>query len=265
MTPDGIVTLTSEAFEDTSLLSFPLLREVEGFVHAVTTRPWNLAAHRGPHVELAIERRKRLCAHLGLPFERLTVPEQIHSAHVVRVRPSDVGAGREGRQTAMRFVDGLVCDLPRTGLMLFSADCPIIVAVEPRRRVFGAVHASWRGTVARIAEELVRQLRRAFHVEPGDLRVGIGPCAGPTEYEVGEEVFRIAEAQLPGAQRFFPTVGGRRFFDLRGANATQLAGTGVQPERIGVATECTISDQRFYSHRRDGPDTGRFAFIAGFR
>ncbi len=259
------MALTTEPFEDTSLLFFPLLRRVAGFVHAVTTRPWNMATHRGPHTELALDRRRRLCEHLGLPPANLTATEQIHSAHVLRVLPSDVGAGREGRHTAIRFADGLVCDIPHVPIMMFSADCPIVVAVDPRRRVFGAAHASWRGTVSRVAGELIRQLRQSFEVDPADLYVGICPCAGPTAYEVGEDVFRVAAARLGKVDRFFPMVESRRFFDLRTANVAQLIEAGVRADHITVAGECTISDDRFFSHRRDGAETGRFALVAGFR
>lgn len=260
----AVVKLGAEVFEDTSLLTFPLFAQVEGLAHAVTTRPWNMATHRGPRRDLALERRRKLCTRLGLRFEALTAPEQVHGGHVLWVRPDDLGAGGGGVQSAVRFADGLVCGLPGVPLMVFSADCPMIVAAAPSARVCGVAHASWRGTTARIAHELVRQLCQDPLIAPRDLFVGISPCAGPTAYEVGEDVFRIAGASLPDADRFFRTAGDRRFFDLRAANVAQLEDAGVRPERICVAAECTIEDTRFFSHRRDGPNTGRFALVAGF-
>jgi polyphenol oxidase len=265
MTEYHTVALVTEPFADTSLLSFPSLADIAGFAHCVTTRPWNVAVHRGPQADLAVGRRRRICERLGLPFENLTAADQIHSAHVLRILPSDRGRGREGRETALHFTDGLACDLPGVPVIQFSADCPIIVVVEPRRRIFGTAHASWRGTVARITLELIRQLVREFAVEPSDLIAAIGPCAGPTEYEVGEEVFRIAKTQLAEAERHFPVHAGKRCFDLRSANAAQLLEAGVRPDRISVAGESTMSDPRLYSHRRDGEATGRFGVIAGFR
>jgi YfiH family protein len=257
--------LVAEPFEDTCLLYFPGFQSVLGFAHAVTARPWNMVPDRGPQAELALPRRRRVCERLGLPFERLTAAEQIHGGLVLPVRPSDLGAGRDGRHTAIRFIDGMICDLPGVPLVLFSADCPLILAVDPARRVFGAAHASWRGTVARIAAELVRQLTREFGAAPGNLLAGICPCAGPARYEVGDDVRRIALAVLDGAETFFTPTGDRWLFDLRAANVAQLVAAGVPPDRISVAGECTIDDERFFSHRREGPDTGRFALFAGFR
>jgi YfiH family protein len=264
MTGGQVVPLDAAPFEDTQLLSFPSFSDIRGFAHCVTTRPWNMAVHHGPDAELAADRRRRICRHLGLPFERLTVANQIHSGHVLRVLPEDAGAGREDHAAALRFVDGMACDLAGTALMQISADCPLILAVDPQRRALGTAHASWRGTVAHIARELVRRLRGEFGTRPEDLIACIAPCAGPCCYEVGDDVYRIAAAHLPDADEHFVERGGRRYFDLRSANVAQLVREGVPSSSIFVAAECTMTDDRFYSHRRDGPSTGRFALIAGF-
>lgn len=251
--------------DDTRLFQFGALNEIHGFHHVVTSRPWNMASHCGPEKELTVERRRRVCEWAGLSFDRLVAPDQIHSPHVIRVTCDDAGRGRDGRHTALRFVDGLVCSESNLPVMQFSADCPLVLLVEPERRVFGTAHASWRGTVAGITTELVRQLQFEFDVDPGRLIAAVCPCAGPWEYQVGEEVLRIAMARLgEDAERFFPSVAGRLHFDMRGANVDQLVNTGVAPEHIHVAAESTIADDRFYSYRREGADTGRFAVIAGF-
>jgi YfiH family protein len=263
--PARCIDLAAEPFHDTTLLRFEPLGEIDAFAHVITTRPWNMAVHRGPQADLAAGRRRLLCERLGLPFERLTVPDQAHSPHVVRIHPADLGAGREDHRRAIRFVDGLVCDLPGAPVIQFSADCPLVVVVDPRRRLFGTAHASWRGTVAGITAELVRMLRSEFAADPAALRAAICPCAGPAEYEVGEDVRRVARARLPGAEGFFHDASGRLCFDLRAANVDQLVRSGLHEDHILVAAHSTMTDPRFYSHRRDGENTGRFALIAGFR
>jgi len=261
----NLIELTAEPIEDTSLFRFPALACIDGFAHAVTSRPWNMATHCGPDTERAVERRQKVCRHLGLAFENLTAADQIHSPHVLRVLPSDIGAGREGRHTALRFIDGMVCNLPGVALMQFSADCPIVIAVDPDRRVFGTAHASWRGTVAGITTELVRVLQHEFDVNPADLITALCPCAGPRDYAVGDDVRRIAMTRLPGAERFFTSDADRWLFDMRSANVDQLVRTGVREDNISVASISTMRDDRFYSHRREGEAAGRFALIAGFQ
>jgi YfiH family protein len=165
----------------------------------------------------------------------------------------------------VRFVDGLVCDIPRVPLLQLSADCLLILAVDPNRRAFGTAHASWRGTVGGVARNLVRMMVHSFETRPADLLVGLAPSACPPRYEIGEDVRRVAEAMLTDAGRFMPaSPSGRHCFDLKAANADQLLGSGVPAGRIVIAAECTMADPRFYSHRRDGDTTGRFALIAGF-
>lgn len=265
MTPDPHPAVEWTPCGEIDLLRFSLLAGVTGFRHAVTTRPWNMAPHRGPESDAAGDRRRRVCETLGLAFDRLTAPEQIHSGHVVALRPSDVGAGRLGRDGAVRFVDGLVCDIPGVPVLQLSADCPLILIVDPGKRAFGTAHASWRGTIAGIAGALVRRLNAVAGCDPADVLAAICPCAGPRRYEVGDDVIRVAEAMLPGAERFFPVgVSGRRCFDLRAANVEQLLAGGIRQDHLAVADLCTIEDERFFSHRREGPDTGRFALIAGF-
>lgn len=259
------ILLSAESFDDTHLLRFPRLAAFDRLVHVVTMKPWNMAPHRGPQREMAVERRRRICVHLGVPFERLTAPDQIHSHHVLRVEPRDVGAGRDGRDTAIHFVDGLFCSMPETPLIQMSGDCTLILLYDAARHVIGTAHASWRGTVAGVATQLVVRMAAECGCRSADMWAGLAPCAGVERYEVGEDVRRVVRSLLPEADRFLPVRDGRIHFDLKAANHDQLVRAGVHESRIEVAAECTLSDERFYSHRREGQNTGRFALIAALR
>jgi YfiH family protein len=160
-------------------------------------------------------------------------------------------------------VDGLLTDRPDTGLMLLSADCPLVIAFDPRRPAIGVAHASWRCTVAGITAKLVQKMVDVFESRPSEMLSGIGPSAGPERYVVGGEVRREAAGSLDGHERFFRRVDGQETFDLWAANRAQLLGAGLLPERIELAEVCTIGDERFFSYRREGPETGRFALVAG--
>ena len=87
--------------------------------------------------------------------------------------------------------------------MTRGADCPLILAVDPVRRVVGTAHASWRGTACRIAEELVRQM--ANKGAAADRIVAcICPSAGPCCYEVGPDVLEAMTQRVgPHAAEFF--------------------------------------------------------------
>ena len=125
----------------------------------------------------------------------------------------------------------------------------------------GAVHASWQGTVAGAAANLIRKMQRAFGSDPGRLLTAILPSAGPCCYEVGHLVRRIARTRLPDPDACFVEKGGRIMFDLWTSNYQQLVGAGVPPDRVELAGLCSICDDRFWSHRRDGADAGRTALF----
>jgi polyphenol oxidase len=253
--------MISQTVGELTLLRFDTLADQPGLAHAVTTRPQNYAPHRGEGREQAIRWRHEVCDLLGAPFESLTSPEQVHGAEVLAVEPFDVGRGRDGRQGAVQFVDGLITDRPGVPLIILSADCPLICAYDPDRPAAGAVHASWRGTVAGASENLIRQMVRSYGSDSGRLKTAISPSAGPCCYEVGQHVRRVARTRLVEADSCFVERDGRVFFDLWTANRRQLLASGVRAENIEVAGACSICDHRFWSHRRDGDNAGRFALF----
>lgn len=246
---------------DLTLLHFDSLVGLSGLAHAVTTRPQNYAPHRGPGRRHAIHWRRRVCGILGAPFDSLTSPEQVHGSDVLPLEPGDAGRGRDGHQTAIRFVDGLVTNMRRVPLVILSADCPLVMVYDPGTPAVGVVHASWRGTVGLAADNLVRQMVRSYGSDPAGMRAAISPSAGPCCYEVGQDVQRVARTRLSDADAFFVENKGRLCFDLWAANRSQLIAAGVLPANIETAGLCSICDRRFWSYRRDGLDAGRFALF----
>jgi copper oxidase (laccase) domain-containing protein len=82
-----------------------------------------------------------------------------------------------------------------------------------------------------------------FRVRPSDVLAEIGPSAGPQSYEVSESIAdEFAALGLPR---------NGRLLDLWGANRLQLERAGVPPSQITTTGHCTISDPRYFSHRRD--------------
>lgn len=58
----------------------------------------------------------------------------------------------------------------------------------------------------------------------------------------------------------------RHHFDLPRANAFLLRRVGLQPENIessGICTRC--ASESWFSHRAQGPDTGRFGAVIAIR
>lgn len=106
------------------------------------------------------------------------------------------------------------------------------------------VHAGWRGTAARILEQVVARFAEKG-LPGGELHVHLGPAICGRCYEVGPDVYE----QLTGWQTTR-----NRHVDLRALLAEQAKAAGVR--RVSVSVYCTRCDNdRFYSHRAG--DAGR--------
>ena len=92
--------------------------------------------------------------------------------------------------------DGLITNAPGLLLAIKTADCVPVLVVDIKRRVVAAFHAGWRGTVARIVEKGVGEMRHQFGSLPRDLRAAIGPCIRRCCYRVGHEVRAEFESQF---------------------------------------------------------------------
>jgi copper oxidase (laccase) domain-containing protein len=80
--------------------------------------------------------------------------------------------------------------------------------------------------------------------------MAMGPSIGPCCYEVGPEVAQHFDSARARAAR--------AMLDLREANRTLAIACGLDPNHIQPNPPCTVCHPaRFFSHRREGPHTGR--------
>jgi YfiH family protein len=180
----------------------------------------------------------------GFRLRALTRGYQVHGTVVRRVTelpPTDTQDRRP------EDADGQATALPGVGLLVLTADClPVALGCEGAVAI---VHAGWRGLAAGVLEEGAAALRE---LAGSDARIGavIGPGAGACCYEVGPEVHG---ALATG-------VAGHAPIDLRAIAARRLRAAGIAEVRQIDA--CTIHDERFFSHRREGERAGRQAALA---
>jgi len=234
-----------------------------------------------------VEANRRLLAEAiaGSASTPLVTVRQFHSnlvmravaAHALRERPC------KG--------DGLITLEPGLLLGVQTADCIPVLVVDRRRRVVGAFHAGWRGTVKRIVESGIGRMRMEFGSRPENLIAAIGPGIGPCCYAVGEEVFSEFESQFSYGRELFREVfdsdtirlkypllflsqrapghlneGPQLHIDLMEANRRQLLAAGVASKSIQVIGGCTQCNPGLYfSHRGSRGRAGRMMAVIGIR
>jgi polyphenol oxidase len=220
--------------------------------HALfTTRvDGNLSSVGGDGAEDGLRARERLREQLGV--RRLLRGYQVHGTTVQTVHGDWEGAGTTTDSDAQPTIeaDGQATALPGMGVLVLTADClPVALGANG---VVAMVHAGWRGLATGVLEEGVRAVRGLGG--SGEMAAVIGPGAGPCCYEVGEEVHEA----FGGAYRIEspPT----RNIDLKAIARDRLQAAGVNEVRAVAA--CTICDERFFSHRREGARAGRQGGVA---
>lgn len=139
--------------------------------------------------------------------------------------------------------DAMITEAADLALTIAAADCaPVVLTGE---REVGMVHSGWRGTLSGIAG------KTALEMDGAEVRAYIGPVIRECCYEVSEEL------AANFAQRFGPeVVFGRRNLSLPMAIHRNLEEAGVEEiHDLGLCTGCR--PDLFYSHRKQGPYTGR--------
>lgn len=238
------------------IIQSPLLA---GFPHGFTTRrggasagPFealNLGGAVGDDPARVAENWARLERATGLGFARV---RQVHGARCVRA----------GAATApVDEADAVVSAAAGVAACVSVADCVPVLLADPVSGAVAAVHAGWRGTIARAAAEGARALAREAGAPAARLLAAVGPAIGPCCYEVSPDLAaRFREALGEATVREGPPPR----LDLWAANVAVLVAEGLAPERIEVLGRCTACEpSAFFSHRRDAGRTGRqVAFIA---
>ena len=277
-----------------TVLEARALKILPWLVHGFSTRPGgvsvlgdsrvlNLGSAEWDSTEAVAANRMAFLQSLGARRAALARLRQCHSDVIHRV---DASLARPLRG------DALLTRAPGVLLAVQAADCVPILLADRRRHAVAAVHAGWRGTLARIAEKALGRMRMEFDTRAEDVLAVLGPAIGSCCYEVGPEVAQAFAGQFGDAREWFEgpfdrlatgddpapfpwlsmTPPGheapapRVRLDLRAANRRQLEAAGVPRAQIVVSALCTACrTDLLFSHRRENGRTGRMMAVIGIR
>jgi YfiH family protein len=137
--------------------------------------------------------------------------------------------------------DALVTSERDLCLSVAVADC-VPVALVGGEDV-GMVHSGWRGTLAGVSG------KATWLIESSEVRAYVGPCIRRCCYEISEE---LAQGFV---DEFGDGVVSGRNLSLPDAIRIDLERAGVEVQDLGLCSGCR--PDLFYSHRKQGPLTGR--------
>ncbi len=201
----------------------------------------NLAVLNGDRVDDVRENRRRIASSLGHPPERVLIGRQVHGAELAEHDRPQMPSAFAEPGPELPDVDGQVARAEGLVPLVMVADCLPVALSGPDG--VAMLHCGWRGLAAGIVERGAR----AVDATAAAIGPGIGPCC----YEVGDEVLDAFAGLGDG-------ISAGRMLDLPEVARRLLTRAGVEQ---AVASElCTsCNPDLLYSHRRDGPRTGRQA------
>jgi len=186
---------------------------------------------------------------------------QVHGGSVRVLARGDVARGAALERPE---ADALASNLPGLTLAVVVADCVPILLADPESCAAAAVHAGWRGTMAKVSGAAVAALGQ-LGADPRNVVAAIGPSIGPMDYEVGDAVARAfldAGHAAADVDRWFRRVQGRLWLDLWTANRDHLLRAGLRAEAIHLCELSTLPHPGvFESYRRDREGAGRMAAL----
>ncbi|GAB3480150.1 peptidoglycan editing factor PgeF [Polaromonas eurypsychrophila] len=220
----------------------------------VSVAPWdslNLGDHVGDVPAQVAANRALLAQVTGAK------PVFLQQVHGSAVLPLD-GQTPHGLQAdaAITSQRGVACTI-------MVADCLPVLFTHTEGGSVAAAHAGWRGLAGRqgdgVLEQAFERFRALAHKGRAPAAINtiawLGPCIGPTAFEVGAEVRAAFVDNDPGAAACFTAAApGKYLADLAGLARLRLQALGITQifGNDGSASWCTVGNaSRFFSHRRD--------------
>ena len=277
----GLQLLQAKSLAGERWLAHEFSTRIGGSSALEKTHVLNLGFTEWDSREAVANNRAAFVSAVGAGAMQLVSLRQIHSDIIFRA---------DAVPAEPPHADALITAAPGLLLAVQTADCVPILLADRRNRAVAAVHAGWRGTLARIAAKVIGRMNMEFGTRAEDVIAAIGPAIAQCSYEVGSEVAQKFAAQFPEARAWFdgpfekivsddspnplrwlsmmppghdpppPTVQ----LDLIAANRWQLLDAGVPEKNISAAGLCTACHtDLFFSYRREQGRTGRMMSAIG--
>ena len=211
-------------------------------------------------------------AHVSANRSLLSRATGVRSVFLKQVHGTDVAVLDDGLADG-HPADACVTTRRQLACTILVADClPVLLCTQDGSAV-ACAHAGWRGlagcaetgadgrdgVLESVYAEIKASIKTPVHSSIGlnatEIIAWLGPCIGPTAFEVGVEVKAAFECVQPEAATCFKPVGaGKYLANLSGLARLRLQALGITQihGNDGSPPWCTVgSPSRFFSHRRD--------------
>lgn len=158
--------------------------------------------------------------------------------------------------------DYLITNINHIGLGVMGADCLPIIFYDSVNNALAIAHAGWRGSIKLIVLNVLAQMHKNYNTSVDHLQIFFGPCAKVCCYEVKQGFLPELES-FAFVDQVVQKHGEKYHFDLPTFNRLLLESVGVKKDAFRFQyNSCTICDEKFSSHRRQGANAGKQMTVA---
>lgn len=216
--------------------------------------------------------RLLLANELGIDANHIIMPHQTHGVES-RIIGEEFATLPDGvKKMLLEGVDAVMTNIPGMCIGVSTADCIPVLLYDEEHHAAAAIHAGWRGTLARIVHKAVQEMRMAYQTDPTKLKAVVGPGISLDNFEVGDEVYAdfeqaafdmstIAEERIkrnPNAEDTAKAFERKWHINLPLANIQMLTHNGVDETNILNTGICTFDNaDNYFSARKLGIESGR--------
>ena len=242
---------------------------------------FNINEYCGDEPENIARNRKLLADQLSISTDRIIMPHQVHGVEVRQIAAEYFSMPENIRKMVLEGVDAVMTDQKDVCVGVSTADCIPILLYDEAHHAVAAIHAGWRGTLARIVHKTVQEMAFAYHTDPRQLKAVIGPGISLDNFEVGDEVYeafqqsafpmeKVAEQRPNAALNSDPVERDKLasegnvvqplkwHINLPLCNVLTLLHVGVKEENILQSHICTYAHcDEYFSARKLGAESGR--------
>ncbi len=211
---------------------------------------FNLAEHVHDDIQRVNENRARLNDNLKIGEEDVFYLNQQHTNKVFEYKKG---------VTKVPIADAVITSERLCPIAVLTADCVPLLIYDHDSEVVAAIHAGWRGIISGIIENTLALMKANYKTRVENVYVNIGPAISSSVYEVGEELKDLFRDKVSDECVLFRNESW--YVDLVRACKEQLLSMEASKDNIYESGICTYTSSAFYSARKWGLNSGRFASV----
>lgn len=280
--------------EKIEYIQFKKLLEYPEINHAYILKPNNMNFRMKTNfrnIEIVKNNLRRVCDALGFEFNTILRPDYNHTNNVNIIKKGTVNTELSNNENInskvlidemsnsfeiifseekpslkgemFKDTDGIVTNQNEMTLMSTNADCNLILIYDPVKKVFGNIHAGWRGTFGKIAKNAIRKMKEEFDCNPKDIICCFCPSIRKCHFEVDTDVANECIKIFENTGRLDEIIqegliknGKQKYYiDTLLINKILLIEEGILENNIFDSEICSVcSCDKVHSRRAEGDD-----------